>query len=169
MSSADSLHTADPSDPLSFRRVMGCFATGVAVVSTLSPEGLPAGITINSFTSVSLDPPLVLFCLDRTTRLLDSFSRCRAFAITFLRESQQDLSTHFARPDPPWTGIRYRTTPLGSPVPEGGLAHMECTPHAVYDGGDHIILTGRVTSLAHSDAGKPLLYFRSRYCAVSGN
>ncbi|MFC7332206.1 flavin reductase family protein [Rhodocista pekingensis] len=157
-------------DARSFRDALGCFATGVCVATTRDIDGTLIGVTVNSFTSVSLDPPLVLFCLNRSAESLGAFERSDSFALTMLAEHEKHLSDGFARLPMPerWSAADFETWQTGSPVLTGGLAAMECVTHARHDGGDHVIMVGRVVKLAHRTEGRPLLYFRGRYDRLGG-
>lgn len=150
--------------PDDFRRAMGCFATGVTVVTTDDPDGGPAGLTVNSFSSVSLDPPLVLFCLDRRSGNMAAFQRGGHFAVNMLRDDQHDIALRFAsvREDK-WDGVDYRMGEGGIPVIAGCLAVVECDTETIHDAGDHIILVGRVVKLDYASDGEPLLYFRGQF------
>lgn len=152
-------------DSQDYRTALGCYATGVAVVSLLDEGGLPRGVTVNSFNSVSLEPPLVSFCIDRAAYSFSSFQKAKHFVVNVLAEEQQALSVRFASPHPDkWDGIAYETWESGAPILPGCLVNLECALDALHDAGDHIILIGRVTKLALGPAGsRPLLYFRGAY------
>lgn len=153
-------------DERSFRKVLGCFATGVTVVTTRGDGDKPIGVTVSAFSSLSLDPPLVLFCLDKRNGSLDSF-RDSPFAINVLREDQRQVSIQFAsRGNDKWQGIAYAVNEHGVPVIDNCLAHMECLPHHVVDGGDHMIVIGRVHHLECQTGGQPLVYFRGAYASL---
>ena len=146
-----------------FRRACGRFATGVAIVTTLDTAGSPCGLTVNSFSSVSLSPPLVLFCLDRAAHTLPAFLESNHFVINILDQSQRDLSQRFAgRQEERFAGLDYRHGVSGSPVLTGALAVIECRRQQVLDGGDHFIFLGQVLSVDARE-GDPLLYFAGRY------
>lgn len=149
-----------------FRDAMGRFVTGVAVASTRLPEGRPLGVTINSFTSVSLDPPLVLFCLDRRARTLPVFQQAGFFAVNVLAASQRDHSLRFARKADDWDGVAHTTWTTGAPIIEGSVAACDCTVDALYDGGDHVILMGRVQRIEAAADREPLVFHRGRYTRV---
>lgn len=161
--------TATAIDARAFRDAMGCFATGICVATTRDAAGAPVGVTVNSFASVSLDPPLVLFCLVKGAETLSAFRASGAFALTVLADDQQDLSSTFAFRPPAerWAGRSWETRKTGSPILPGGLAVMDCELHAEHDGGDHVILVGRVVDLASRKDGAPLLYFRGAYAALT--
>ncbi|WP_029006746.1 flavin reductase family protein [Azospirillum halopraeferens] len=155
-------------DSRAFRSALGTFATGIAVITAECPDGTPVGVTVNSFSSVSLDPPLVLFCLGRASRSFDLFVHGTAFAVNILAAEQQELSARFARRDDQdrWEGVGIERWETGAPILTGCLANLDCTREAVYDGGDHVILVGRVRRLASRDDGNPLLYVRGGYATL---
>ncbi|OYQ32707.1 flavin reductase [Niveispirillum lacus] len=155
-------------DQRAFRDTLGCFATGVCIASTSDKDGRPVGLTVNSFTSVSLDPPLVLFCLDNRSESLSAFLEAPGFALSILSAEQQSLSNRFAR-DPAgtrWDGLAAVTGKGGAPLIEGALAMLDCAHHATHPGGDHTILVGRVLGYANR-TGAPLLYYRGGYAALA--
>ncbi|NQV47999.1 MAG: flavin reductase family protein [Rhodospirillaceae bacterium] len=150
-----------------FRNVLGRFATGVTVVTGYFDGGLPVGVTVNAFSSLSLDPPLVLFCLDRSTGSLDAFVNGNGFALNMLGKNQQHLSDIFAsRKEDRFSGIDYETWNSGAPILSGCLANLECSLEAVHEGGDHLIIVGRVEKLMQADEGRPLLYYQGRYAHI---
>ena len=151
-------------DPRTLRDALGCFATGVTVVTCLNDEGQPAGITVNSFTSVSLDPPLLLVCLAKPAASADALIGASHFAINVLQTGQQPASITFStRVEDRFDRTPWSCGEAGAPILEDSLCVFECERYAVYDGGDHHILVGRVAK-ASFDAGlDPLLYFRGRY------
>ncbi|MFG2041354.1 flavin reductase family protein [Dactylosporangium sp. NPDC048998] len=147
-----------------FRRVLSNFCTGIVVITAYDDAG-PTGLTCQSFTSLSLDPPLVVFSVGRAST---SWPRVRAagvFAVNILNADQQDVSHAFAtRRGEKFIGIDWTPGHRGAPLLDHAVAHIECTLDAVHDGGDHEIVLGRVTALRESNPGaEPLLYFRSRY------
>jgi flavin reductase (DIM6/NTAB) family NADH-FMN oxidoreductase RutF len=164
MSSEHTLPSAEVDTRL-LRHAFGTFATGVTVVTTTAPDGQPVGLTANSFTSVSLDPPLVLFCLDRRSANLGVFEQGAGFAIHVLHSHQQDLSGRFvSKTGERFAGTRWEMRPdLQVPVIEGTAARFECRKHAVFDGGDHLIFVGRVQRFDFHPECEPLLYFQGRY------
>jgi flavin reductase (DIM6/NTAB) family NADH-FMN oxidoreductase RutF len=154
-------------DPRDFRAALGRFATGVAVATARSGDGQPVGMTINSFASVSLDPPLVLWSLARSSQYLDAFSEAGHYAVNVLREEQRDLSVRFSIPlADRWEGVDSDCWETGAPILRGCLATVECVTDAVHEGGDHIILVGRVIRLASDHEGRPLLYYSGRYATI---
>jgi flavin reductase (DIM6/NTAB) family NADH-FMN oxidoreductase RutF len=155
-------------DRRAFRNALGCFATGVTVVTTVTDAGEPVGLTANSFSSVSLDPPLVLFCLDRASHNLDAFRAAGRFAVNVLGEDQRDLSVRFSTTiGDRWDGVVWERWETGAPVLNGCLAALDCETEAIHEGGDHVIIVGRVQRLAATTDGKPLLYFRGNYATVA--
>jgi 3-hydroxy-9,10-secoandrosta-1,3,5(10)-triene-9,17-dione monooxygenase reductase component len=157
--------------PDRFREVMGHFATGVSVVTTLEGER-PAGITVNAFSSVSLQPALLMVALDRRrfiTPIVRSFGR---YAVNVLGADQQLLSDCFAHaPVSPgreaFCGAAWHRGPTGLPLIDGAIATLECTTIETFSAGDHDLFIGRVDSLEQAHAGMaPLLYFRRRYLRV---
>jgi flavin reductase (DIM6/NTAB) family NADH-FMN oxidoreductase RutF len=154
-------------DHRDYRNALGTFATGVTIVTARSRAGEPLGLTANSFNSVSLDPPLVLFSLDRKAYSLRSFEEAGNFAINILRDDQQDISRLFATAKSDrWQGLEFETWESGAPILKHALAVFDCATHAVHDGGDHLIFIGKVLRFGHDPAGKPLLYFRGNYGQV---
>ncbi len=151
-----------------FRNALGSFATGITVITTLGADGVPLGITVNSFSSLSLDPPLVLFCVARSSQSLATFTSAPAFAVNVLADDQQELSVRFSRRDlqDRWSGLAVDTWDTGVPILKGCLATLECDRHALLDGGDHVIVVGRVRRLESRADGRPLLYFRGAYATV---
>lgn len=139
------------------RDVFGLFATGVTVVTGLKANGEPVGVTANSFSSVSLAPPLVLWCLQRESTSLDAFAVGRAFAVHMLRLEQEHEAMHFARRAAGKFPQGAFAEPEAPPRIEGALCRLDCAVEAQYPGGDHTIIVGRVTRLA-SGAGEPLVF-----------
>ena len=145
------------------RRALGRFVTGVTVVTTRDAVGAPLGFTANSFTSVSLDPPLVLVCVGHEVEGFDAYRRCPGFAINVLGESQRALSGRFAAEHPDrFGGVRWRQGAYGAPILEGCVAVLECAPWRRIEAGDHMILIGRVLRCEGS-GDRPLAYWRGSY------
>jgi 3-hydroxy-9,10-secoandrosta-1,3,5(10)-triene-9,17-dione monooxygenase reductase component len=158
-------------DEATFRRVLARFATGVVVVTGTTDEG-PAGLTCQSFSSLSLDPPLVLLSTARSSRTWPRIERTGRFAVNVLGAAQQDVSERFAvSGGDKFAGQPWRRGVLGNPLLDGALAHLECDVHAVHDGGDHVIVVGRVRALEAPglEADSPLIYFRSGYRSLAGD
>lgn len=150
-----------------FRRALGCFATGVTIVTAEREPGFVHGMTANSFTSVSLDPFLVLICVDHRARLLTHLKDRGRFGINVLRETQQAWSEYFARLEhnaetEKRLGIRFHWTPSSIPLLEDTLLQLACTVAALHTAGDHTIVVGEVES-AIMGSGDPLLFYRGSY------
>ena len=151
-------------DTRELRRALGRFATGVTIVTTCTDDGHLEGLTANSFSSVSLDPPLVLWSLNSSARSLPSFLAAQWFAITVLGSHQTALSARFAGDTPDrFAGLSFGLGLGGCPVLEDGIAHFECSVHDRVEAGDHVIMLGRVERMQHRD-GIPLLYSSGQYC-----
>lgn len=153
-------------DEAGFRKAMGCFATGVTVVTT-EHEGERIGITVSAFCSLSLNPPLVLVCIEKSSRAHDLIAKAERFSVNILHEGQQDVSARFAsRTENRFQDVSVRNGRLKVPLLEDALAAIECRLHASLPGGDHTIYIGEVVSAGIGDL-RPLLYFRSEYRAIS--
>lgn len=152
-------------DSRQLRDGFGEFMTGVTVVTTRDAAGEPAGLTVNSFSSLSLDPPLVLFSLGRDSNTFDAFNTDNGFVIHVLGEDQQELATFFATRDVDrFTDVDWSPGYADLPRISGCLATFECSREHTYEGGDHLILVGRVERLTVGERSRPALgYFRSRY------
>lgn len=154
-------------DIAEFRRALGAFVTGVTVVTTIQPDGSPRGFTANSFTSVSLDPPLILVCIAKTASSYPVFSQTRHFAVSVLAEDQRAVSGVFASKAPDkFSQVAWRARVTGAPVMEGAAASFDCATHDVVDAGDHIVLIGRVLDFIHTPSS-PLGYCRGAYVNFS--
>jgi flavin reductase (DIM6/NTAB) family NADH-FMN oxidoreductase RutF len=151
-------------DSAEFRRILGHWASGVSVVTTRTPAGRPCGLTANAISSLSLDPPLVLACVERDADTHDCIVTTRKFAISILAESGERLARLFAtaHAEQKFDGIAFRDEVTGAPVLEDAIAWVDCELHAQYDGGDHSIFIGRVVA-GDAREGAPLLYYRSGY------
>jgi flavin reductase (DIM6/NTAB) family NADH-FMN oxidoreductase RutF len=137
--------TALDVDPRAFRQALGQFATGVAVITAQAADGSAIGLTMSSFNSVSVDPPLVLFSIDRKAFSLTAMTEAEGYAVNILGRDQQHLSNKFARSlADKWTAVEHTLGHTAAPLIAGALAHFECTPYARYDGGDHVIFVGEV-------------------------
>ena len=146
-----------------FRSALGRFATGVTVITTRDAQGKLYGLTANSFNSVSLDPPMVVWSLSRNAPSLPAFTRATHYAINVLGADQVDLSQRFATPqDDKFAGIAWRPGRSGVPVLDGCLAHFECRNSRCHDGGDHLLFLGGVEAYAERE-GEPLLFVGGRY------
>ena len=154
----------------SFRAALGRFASGVTVVSARDPEGRDHGMTVSAFTSLSLDPPLVLACIDREASMHELLLDVDRFGVSVLEEGQEEISRRMADGDisgpARFEGVGIVRRETGIPLVADALAHLECVVEARHDGGDHTILVGRVEH-AHVMEGKPLLYFRGGYGGIA--
>jgi flavin reductase (DIM6/NTAB) family NADH-FMN oxidoreductase RutF len=143
------------------------FATGVTVVTVQGPDGRPHGMTVSSLTSVSLEPPLVLVCIDRSARMHRLITGADGFVVNVLAADQEELSRRFADPhDDRFEGLQCRATPGGLVYFDGTLAHIEARTQALHEAGDHTIVVGRVIGGDARD-GRPLMYFRGGYTALT--
>jgi flavin reductase (DIM6/NTAB) family NADH-FMN oxidoreductase RutF len=152
-----------------FRHVLGHFATGVTVVTTSDGDGRPTGLTASAFTSVSLEPPLILVCVDHKSQTYPSLLECGRFAVNVLSTDQEHVSRRFAstRLDK-FDTVPHRISELGLPLIEGALASLECTTVSTHVEGDHTIFVGRV-ECASAGTGTPLLYYRGHYDTLRGD
>ena len=150
-----------------FRDVLSQFASGVTVVTTMS-GGAPVGMTCQSFSSVSLDPPLVMFIPAKTSRAWPLIQRSGKFCVNILAEDQAWLSNQMAsRGADKFAGVDWTPAPVtGTPLLRGTIAHLECNIHAVHEAGDHYVVIGRVLGLEVGDVDDPLLFFRGRYATT---
>jgi flavin reductase (DIM6/NTAB) family NADH-FMN oxidoreductase RutF len=154
--------------PDDFRHVLSHFATGVTIVTTCDAEQRPTGLTASAFSSVSLDPPLVLICVDHKSQSFPHLRERGRFAINILHHEHETLSRRFAssRLDK-FDGVAFRMGELGVPLIEQALASLECRTVSAHVEGDHTIFVGRVESV-HVGEGEPLLYYRGRYHRLRG-
>jgi flavin reductase (DIM6/NTAB) family NADH-FMN oxidoreductase RutF len=152
--------------PEAFRNACASFATGVAVVTTLAPDGAPHGLTMNSFSSLSLDPPLVMVAIARDCAFLTVFEDSGHFAVNILSEAQRDLSNRFAQlPEGRFTGVNWSHGVARSPLIEGSLAVIECKTMQVLDAGDHRVLIGEALAV-QTGKGRPLIFYGSDYARL---
>ncbi len=155
-------------DTRAFRQALGRFPTGVAVVTTLPQGRHPMGITVNSFTSVSLEPPLVLWCMDRRSDRYAAFTEAAGYVISILGTAHQEVSSRLAKQGAhSLEGIELLETELGPPALADALSVFECAAHSLHEEGDHAILVGRVLQFAQREAGAPLVFFKGRYGALA--
>lgn len=167
MSSEGGPVTDAPVTSEEFRRACGRFATGVTIASVLDANGAPHGLTVNSFTGVSLNPPLILICLGHAVTTIDAFRSSRHFGINVLAEDQQALSDRFARKgEDRFDGLEWYRGESGVPLLPGVLAAIECRVHQRFTSGDHDIFVGEMIK-AQIGEGNPLLYHASRYRRVA--
>jgi flavin reductase (DIM6/NTAB) family NADH-FMN oxidoreductase RutF len=149
------------------RRVCSQFATGVTIATVLDETGAPQGLTVSSFTTVSLAPPLVLICIDHRSAVLRHFRQASHYGIQILSAAQRDLSTRFAtRPDARFDGVEWHPGITSVPLIDESLASLECAIRQVLEMGDHTVLLAEVIA-AEGGTGEPLLFFSSRYRAIT--
>lgn len=159
--------TVQEFDPRALRQALGHFATGIAVVTARGEDEENIGMTMTSFNSVSLDPPLVLFSVARSAFSLPAMLAAKSYAINLLDDAQQHISDRFARASSDkWADVEHRPGLHGAPLIKDALAHFECAPYASHDGGDHVIFLARVIRFSAS-TGEPLIFFRGRYCRLA--
>ncbi|MEY1555210.1 flavin reductase family protein [Yoonia sp. R2331] len=159
---AGTIATFDPStDASSFRGALGTFVTGVTVVTTDSPEG-PVAIVANSFASVSLDPPLVLWSPAKSSKRFEHFAGSRRFAIHVLSADQRDICAAIVKSKTAISEVPTQLSHCGMPLIDGALATFECNLHTTHDAGDHVIIVGLVTKAHHTD-GEPLVFHAGKY------
>ena len=146
-----------------FRRACAQWATGIAVITTTDDAGVPHGMTVNSFTSVSLDPPIVLVCIDQRATILPNLTVGRALAVNILAEEQTEVSSRFARKtEDRFENLDWASSAAGNPVLAGSLALFECVVSNSIKVGDHYVVLAQVRSVEFQE-GRPLLYFDSGY------
>ena len=157
-----------PIDKQNFRHALGHFAAGVTVVTTVGSDGRPYGLTATAFTSVSLDPPLILVCIDKGAESYPHLMTAAAFSVSFLGANQQPTSNQFARSGiDKFEGIATNPGATGAPWIDGALAHLDCRVAQRVDAGDHTIFVGEVEA-AEVFEGEPLVYYNSAYRKIVG-
>jgi len=156
-------------DPQRLRRVLGKFPTGVAIVTGWDADRRERlGMTISSFNSVSMRPPLVLFSISRRAYSFASWVRLPGYAISILSQEQQYLSDRFSQPlSGKWDGVSFRNGLFEAPLIDDAAAYLECLAYRQYDGGDHIIFIGQVQNLWHGDAELPLVFYQGQYASLN--
>jgi flavin reductase (DIM6/NTAB) family NADH-FMN oxidoreductase RutF len=155
-------------DQRTFRRALSQFVTGVAVITARAEANEAIGMTMSSFNSVSLDPPLVLFSIDQRALSLPSMIAAKGYAVNILSRQQEALSNQFAKSlGDKWSNVEHSLGHAESPLLHGALAHFECEPYARHDGGDHVIFIGRVVRFTAREEGNPLVFFRGKYHSLS--
>lgn len=156
-------------DARAFRNALGSFPTGVAIITTTGPEGEPIGLTCNSFSSVSLDPPLVSWGLRVASRNLENFRQAKAFAINILAEDQKELSARFASSQvvEKFEGVGYSRGHLGLPILSGCVATFECDKFAEHVAGDHVLFLGKVAKFDHGRQEDSLVFYRGAYMMLT--
>lgn len=151
------------------RNALGCFPTGVAVITTIDAQGQPLAMTVNSFSSVSLEPALVLWSLRNNSSSVDDFLQSAGFAVNVLSDGQDGISGHFATSGNgrKFEGIAHTRGPLGMPLIEGCLARFECSNFARHPAGDHMIFIGKVEAFDYGHADEPLVFHRGSYMMLT--
>ena len=153
--------------PDQFRQIAGQWLTGVAVVTAMESPSEPCGMTMSAVTSLSLDPPQFLICIDQRTRTFGAIQNSGYFCINYLREDQQDVAVSFARPGHHrFATVHYKAGETGAPVLDGVIAHVACKVHAIHPGGDHWIVIGDAVG-GGFHGGRPLAYFHGRYRSLA--
>jgi flavin reductase (DIM6/NTAB) family NADH-FMN oxidoreductase RutF len=151
-----------------FRAVVGSFPTGVTIVTTVAPDGTPRGLTSNAVCAVSLEPPLLLFCLDKRSGTVAAIFESKSFVVNFLAAGRGDLATRFASSGADkFAGVRWQPSAVAKGAPvlvDDNIAHAECSLSQVVDAGDHFILIGHIEA-GGSNGGTPLMYLRRAYAA----
>ena len=154
-------------DARALRDAFGCFTTGVTVITTVCEDGRKVGLTANSFTSVSLDPPLALVCVDLKSSSLSSLDAAGRWAVNVLHAEHQALARQFVQKNTDrFAGIETETWKTGVPILPGCMANFECETHHVFDAGDHRIYVGRVVKLRYDPDHEPLVYLQGRFRRV---
>lgn len=154
-------------DPLHFRTALGRFASGVTVLTMRDAQGKDHGMTATAFSSLSLDPPLVLVCVDRAATMAAPLEHATHLAVNLLSAGQEEISRRFAEKDRDrFEGLVLTRGVEGLPLISGALAHLQCRIQARHPGGDHTIVVGAVLA-AHAHDGEPLVYHRGRYSRIS--
>ncbi|MCB9949010.1 MAG: flavin reductase family protein [Rhodospirillaceae bacterium] len=164
--SAPYVHPLPEIDDRRFRDALSHFVTGVVLVTAGARPDERVGVTVNSFTSVSLDPPLVLFCLGRRAKSLPVILSNRAFAANILGREQRWIADRFSLGTRSWTGVETATWVTGAPILVDAPAALDCVLQATHDGGDHVIVVGRVVRLDADDDRPPLGYYRGNYVGI---
>jgi flavin reductase (DIM6/NTAB) family NADH-FMN oxidoreductase RutF len=155
-----------PIDKNQLRQVMGHFATGVTIITTFNKDGQMHGLTANAFTSVSLEPPLLLISVDKKAESYPAFEESKVFTVNILADEQEALSRKFAvSGGNKFEGVAYRRGANGAAILDGTLAHIECTLYGAYEGGDHSLYLGEIQE-AEVREGKPLVFYRGGYRAI---
>jgi flavin reductase (DIM6/NTAB) family NADH-FMN oxidoreductase RutF len=151
-------------EPDEFRRILGHWTTGVAVVATLAPDGTPRGLTANAVASLSLAPPLALVCIERDADTHGSIRAAGFFAISILPQAAERIARRFAGDEAAakFDGVAYHTGATGAPILDEALAWIDCRLHAAHEGGDHTIFVGAVVA-GDAHEGEPLVYYRGGF------
>jgi flavin reductase (DIM6/NTAB) family NADH-FMN oxidoreductase RutF len=157
-----------PVNKTQFRTALSRFASGVTVVTTRDADARPLGITVSAFSSLSLEPPLVLICIDSKAYAHNAFNESGVFVVNILGAEQEDLSRLFASREPDkFQGLGFTEGINGVPVLSAALANIECRLKHAYEGGDHTIFVGEVENITVREDGHPLLYYRGGYASLN--
>ncbi len=158
-----------PFDPREFRRALGTFPTGVAIITTRGEDGVPVGLTCNSFSSVSLDPPLVLWSLRTSSKSLAAFREASAFAINVLAEDQSSLSARFASSSivDKFEGVKHSSGFRDVPLIDRCVARFHCSTYSEHEAGDHVIFIGKVEQFEHGREDDPLVFYKGAYMVLA--
>ncbi len=161
---ADPAQTIDTVDRQLWREAMGGFPTGVTIVTTHDDSGAPAGTAVNAFCAVSMDPPLLLICLDKQSRTLAALRAANTFCVNILSDRHQQIVRAFASKSETdrFRGVAHAATEAGDPILDNAVAWFDCTVEEIHDGGDHEIVVGRVVELGADKDAAPLAYHRGR-------
>jgi 3-hydroxy-9,10-secoandrosta-1,3,5(10)-triene-9,17-dione monooxygenase reductase component len=163
VSESESAEALMPPDEASFRTVLGHFATGVTIITAMNGEE-PVGVSANAFTSVSLDPPLILFCAAKSSSTFPKIQAAGKFTVNILNEHQEDVCRVFATKGADrFTRIGWRPSANGNPILHDTLAYVDCTIETVQEAGDHYVVIGRVAELGITSEDGPLLFYRGGY------
>ncbi|QOY34618.1 flavin reductase family protein [Anaerobacillus isosaccharinicus] len=155
-------------DQREFRNTLGQFATGVTVITTIGDDHELIGLTANAFSSLSLEPPLILVCIDKKSGSAPVFVKEKPFVVNILTENQEDECWAFAKKGTDkFKNIAYTLSEFGVPIIEQNLATIECEVNEVLEGGDHLIVTGLVKNVQQNDIGEPLIFFKGRICRLN--
>jgi len=155
---------APEADTRAFRRALGQFATGVAIVTAKADDGKAIGLTMSSFNSVSARPPLILFSIDQGAYSLPAMAQAAGYAVNILGGDQEHLSNQFAKAlADKWADVEHTLGHAAAPLIAGALAHYECEPYARHEAGDHVIFVGRVVRFSANPTNDPLIFFRGAY------
>mgnify|MGYP003712026671 CR=1 FL=1 len=162
------MNSATMIDSATFRRVLGHYPTGVCVVTASAEDGAPVGMVVGSFTSVSLDPPLVAFFPAKSSGSWPRIQQIGRFCVNVLASDQQPLCRQLAAPGPDkFAGVSHRVSDNGSPIIDNVVAWIDCSLHAVHEAGDHYIVLGEVVALEVERPDRPLLFFQGNYGAFA--
>jgi len=156
-------------DAMEFRRTLGRFATGVTIVTTLDGK-TDHGMTVNAFTSVSLDPPLVLVCCDKKAESYEQLKKSRVFAVNVLSDGQKQISVNFSRSELKpirFQNLKIRREATGAAIIEDAMAFIDCRVVAMHEAGDHVIFVGRVEKLGYKEGSDPLLFYAGKYRKIA--